>query len=58
MSSPLRISLAKANTPTAAQLAGLGRQTFQDTFGATNTAADMAVYLAENFGPDIQMAEL
>ena len=58
MSSPLRISLAKANAPTAAQLADLGRQTFQDTFAATNTAADMAAYLAENFGPDIQLAEL
>ena len=58
MSSPLRISLAKANATTAAQLADLGRQTFQDTFGATNTAADMAVYLAENFGPELQLAEL
>lgn len=58
MSSPLRISLAKANSVTAAQLADLGRQTFLDTFAATNTAADMAAYLAENFGPDIQLAEL
>lgn len=58
MSSPLRISLAKANPATAAQLADLGRQTFQDTFAATNTAADMAAYLAENFGPEIQLAEL
>ena len=58
MSSPLRISLAKANAATAAQLADLGRQTFQDTFAATNTPADMAAYLAENFGPDIQLAEL
>lgn len=58
MSSPLRISLAKANAVTAAQLADLGRRTFQDTFAATNTAADMAAYLATNFGPDIQLAEL
>ena len=58
MSSPLRISLAKANAPTAAQLADLGRQTFQDTFGATNLPADMAAYLAENFGPELQLAEL
>ena len=58
MSSPLRISLAKANAPTAAQLADLGRQTFQATFAATNTAADMVAYLAENFGPEIQLAEL
>lgn len=58
MSSPLRISLAKATAATAAQLADLGRRTFQDTFSATNTAADMAAYLAEAFGPDIQLAEL
>ena len=58
MSSPLRISLAKANAATAAQLADLGRQTFQDTFGATNSAADMAAYLAANFGPELQLAEL
>ena len=58
MSSPLRISLAKTNAATAAQLADLGRQTFQDTFAATNTAADMAAYLAASFGPDLQLAEL
>lgn len=58
MSSPLRIALAKANAATAAQLAELGRQTFQDTFAATNTPADMAAYLAENFGPAQQLAEL
>lgn len=58
MSSPLRIALAKPNAATAAQLAELGRKTFQDTFGATNTAADMAAYLAENFGPELQLAEL
>ena len=58
MSSPLRIALAKPNAATAAQLAELGRLTFQATFGATNTAADMAAYLAENFGPELQLAEL
>ncbi|OGX84236.1 hypothetical protein BEN47_16405 [Hymenobacter lapidarius] len=58
MSSPLRISLAKANPVTAAQLADLGRRTFLDTFAATNTQADMNAYLAANFGPDIQLAEL
>lgn len=58
MSSPLRISLAKANPGTATQLADLGRQTFQDTFGATNSAADMATYLNENFSPELQLAEL
>ncbi|MFD1468029.1 GNAT family N-acetyltransferase [Hymenobacter caeli] len=58
MSSPLRIALAKANAATAAQLAELGRQTFHDTFAATNTPADMAAYLAANFGPELQLAEL
>ncbi|WP_426060309.1 GNAT family N-acetyltransferase [Hymenobacter sp. B1770] len=58
MSSPLRISLAKANAVTAAQLADLGRRTFQDAFAAANTAADMEAYLGKTFGPDIQLAEL
>lgn len=58
MSSPLCISLAKANLPTATQLANLGRQTFQDTFGASNSVANMAAYLAENFSPELQLAEL
>ena len=58
MSSPLRISLAKANAATATQLADLGRQTFQATFAATTAPADLAAYLAENFGSDIQLAEL
>lgn len=58
MSSPLRISLAKANAATAAQLADLGRQTFQDTFAATTAAANMAAYLAENFSSTLQLAEL
>ena len=58
MSSPLRISLAKANAATAAQLADLGRRTFQDTFGATTPPADMATFLAETFGPELQLAEL
>ena len=58
MSSPLRISLAKANEATAAQLAELGRQTFHDTFAAQNKPEDMAAYLTETFGPELQLAEL
>ncbi|MDO7874722.1 GNAT family N-acetyltransferase [Hymenobacter sp. ASUV-10] len=58
MSSPLRISLAKANAATAAQLADLGRQTFHDTFAARNKSEDMAAYLAATFGPELQLAEL
>ena len=58
MSSPLRISLAKANAATAAQLADLGRKTFSDTFAATTPPADLAAYLAETFGPEQQLLEL
>lgn len=58
MSSPLRISVAKANPATASRLADLGRQTFTETFAASNTAADMAAYLAETYGPAIQLAQL
>ncbi len=58
MSSPLRISVAKANEATATQLAQLGRQTFSDTFAATTDPADMATYLAETYGPAQQLAEL
>ena len=58
MSSPLRIVPAKANAVTAAHLAELGRKTFADTFGATTPPDDMAAYLAQSFGPEIQLAEL
>lgn len=58
MSSPLRISVANASPKTAARLAELGRQTMLATFGPVTPAADMAVYLAETYGPDIQLREL
>jgi len=58
MSSPLRISIAKANLATATRLAALGRQTFSETFAADNTPEDMAAFLAETYGPDIQLSEL
>jgi len=58
MSSPLRISIAKANLATATRLAALGSQTFSETFAADNSPADMAAYLAANYGPTIQLAEL
>ena len=41
-----------------ALLAELGRQTFYETFAATNTPEDMAAYLAASFSPDKQAAEL
>lgn len=58
MSSPLRISVAKANLATATRLAALGRQTFLDTFGEHAPLADMAVFLAATYEPDIQLREL
>lgn len=58
MSSPLRISIAKANLATATRLADLGRQTFTETFGAANTPADMAAYLDETYAPALQLAQL
>lgn len=58
MSSPLRISVAKANLATATRLAALGRQTFLETFGDAAPAADMAVFLDQVYGPDIQLTEL
>jgi ribosomal protein S18 acetylase RimI-like enzyme len=58
MSSPLRISVAKANPATATRLATLGRQTFLETFAETASAADMAVFLDQVYGSEIQLTEL
>ena len=58
MSSPLRISLAKATPAVAAQLAELGRKTFHDTFAADNKPEDMTAFETKVFGPEQQLAEL
>jgi ribosomal protein S18 acetylase RimI-like enzyme len=58
MSSPLRISVAKANLATATRLADLGRQTFTETFAASNTPENMAAYLAATYGPEQQLTQL
>lgn len=58
MSSPLRISIAKANLATATRLAALGRQTFSETFAASNTPENLAAYLDEAYSPEIQLAQL
>ncbi|UYZ58857.1 GNAT family N-acetyltransferase [Hymenobacter latericus] len=58
MSSPLRITTAKRNAATAAQLAILGRRTFHEAFAAQNKPEDMAEYLEQTFSPDKQLAEL
>lgn len=52
------VSIRRADMTDAARLAMLARQTFVDTFGPDNTAADMASYTARAFGEDIQRAEL
>jgi ribosomal protein S18 acetylase RimI-like enzyme len=58
MSSPLRISVAKANLATATRLATLGRQTFTETFAADNKPEDLAEFLAQAYGPELQLREL
>lgn len=58
MSLPLLITVARRNAATAAQLAALGHRTFQYTFAADNRLEDMASYLAANFSPEKQLAEL
>lgn len=42
----------------AKPLAQLAERTFRDTFGAVNTAEDMALYCAASYGDAIQAAEL
>ena len=42
----------------AAALSRLGAQTFRDTFESSNTAEDMAQYLANNFNRELQAAEI
>ena len=42
----------------ASLLSELGKRTFYDTFRSQNTPEDMADYLAANFSPEIQLAEL
>lgn len=47
-----------ATAEDAEALAELGRRTFFDTFAKDNTAENMARYLADTFGPELQRAEL
>jgi ribosomal protein S18 acetylase RimI-like enzyme len=53
-----RISIRRAGTDDNQRLAALGRETFLDSFAADNSPLDMADYLEQSFGPDIQAAEL
>jgi ribosomal protein S18 acetylase RimI-like enzyme len=42
----------------AAALAELGARTFREAFEADNTPANMALYLASSYGPELQSAEV
>jgi ribosomal protein S18 acetylase RimI-like enzyme len=56
LSSPYRVRTAGPSDADA--LAQLGFRTFRETFSKDNTPEDMALYLAEHFGGNLQRAEL
>jgi ribosomal protein S18 acetylase RimI-like enzyme len=58
MSPSQAIRIRRAGSEDAAALAELGRRTFEATFGAGNTPEDMAAYLGDAFGEDMQRAEI
>lgn len=51
-------SIRRGTEADAALLAELGARTFADTFASQNKPEDMAAYLAQYFGTEIQRAEL
>jgi hydroxymethylpyrimidine pyrophosphatase-like HAD family hydrolase/GNAT superfamily N-acetyltransferase len=53
-----RLTVRCAGADDAGRLAEIGAETFADTFAADNTPGNMAAYLAEQFGPQIQAREL
>jgi ribosomal protein S18 acetylase RimI-like enzyme len=55
---PSEITTRRAVPADAALLAELGASTFTDTFAADNTPENLAQYLADAFGEEIQRAEL
>lgn len=52
------VSIEKINMPELARLQQIGRQTFFETFSATNTEENMNKYLAEGFAAEKLNAEL
>ena len=52
------ITLRKATPADVSQLQDIGRQTFAETFGASNSEENMRTYLAEGFAADKLTAEL
>lgn len=53
-----RPHIRSATQADAGLLAGIGAETFHETFASTNTPEDMAQYLASAFAPEIQAREL
>ena len=51
-------SIRPAQAGDAAALAAFAARTFRETFAADNTAEDMALYVAANYGPERQSAEI
>jgi len=54
----LAMTIRRGVAADAAVLAGLARDTFYDTFAASNDAADMALHLEKAYGVPQQLAEL
>lgn len=54
----LRMTIRRGTAADAATLAALARETFFDTFAATNDATDMAIHLERAYGVAQQTAEL
>lgn len=55
---PHPLAVRVATVADAARVAELARRTFVETFGAQNSAANMAAYVAATFGERLQAAEL
>ena len=55
---PAPVTVRAASRDDNVLLAELGARTFFDAFAEQNDPEDMAAYMAEAFGPDIQAAEL
>ena len=58
MNQKLNVTIRRATRDDANLLADLGAHTFMEAFAADNTTEDMAAYLASNFNPEQQRAEL
>jgi ribosomal protein S18 acetylase RimI-like enzyme len=52
------IVIRRATDDDAQRLAEFARRTFVETFGADNTAEDMAIHVATSFGPTVQLREI